>query len=368
MKKRLLCCSVLAMFVLSGCSDNAFDSENGLIGSSEAVSNKALFSSIKSNVLGQNSQNARELSESLLEVLSSFKNETDATNQAIVNATFKDLVDAYKSLEVSYIADDYNSSLEDTLRYIDAYHEGNEDITEQLERIVASKSEVSSALYRNPNKSINAIEYMLYKYEEDDNKTLSEMIKEPRRIEMLEVMVEAIKEHLSSIETFYINTTLISSNEDKSADAILNSLIDSAYKLREWRVGEAGGFTNKYKNNPSASRLEYFRSAHSAEAMIAILKTHQSLMSTASAYENYATFCISRGALNEVNLINKEIEKAIIQLQNMSENMGDDVKTSKMQNLYETLKSLDSAYKISLTAALAQTGEIEVKIIEADGD
>jgi len=357
---------VIVMMMASGCyDDNSYDAKEGLIGSTK-VSHKETFSSIQENILHVNATRVIDGCDVLLSDVISITSQEDLAN---AQESFKSLVRSMKAVEASYIAGDFNKSLIDTLRLVDIFHQGNEDIGEQLESIASSTSNVTSAMYKNSHKSINALEYMLFTYTEDDNKTFMQMQANSRRVEMLNVIVEAIQNHMLSVEAFYESSSDIQNDEEVTTDALLNVLIDSAYKLKEWRIGDPAGFTNKYKDSPDASRLEYKRSGYSAEAMISILTTHTQLMSADAEFDNFATYCISRGAKEEVDLINEHISKAMNLLESMRGTLANDLESDDMSELYRSVQALYSVYYTSLPAVFAQSGTgVNIAIIEADGD
>ena len=72
---------------------------------------------------------------------------------------FSKLVNSWKSVETFYLLGDINEDFIDTPRYIDIFHNGNENIKEQLDRAIKSKDEIRIVLFKNSLKSINALEY-----------------------------------------------------------------------------------------------------------------------------------------------------------------------------------------------------------------
>ena len=54
---------------------------------------------------------------------------------------FKNLVKSWKSVQGFYILGDLDDNYIDTPRYIDIFHEGNEDIKKQLDLILSTSEE-----------------------------------------------------------------------------------------------------------------------------------------------------------------------------------------------------------------------------------
>lgn len=202
---------------------------------------------------------------------------------------FDKLVKSWKKVQALYLAGSINEDYIDTPRYIDIFHHGNEDITKQLNRAIKSSDDASVELFRNSTKSINAIEYMLYKDEK-----LSK-----REKELLDVMFKAIKSHLMDIKTVYSNYLKSKQRSEKWGNAvIINKLIDSTYKLKEWRVGDPAGYSRKYKDNPDNKRAEYYLSKNSFSAIKAILDAHNEVIGE-KEYKNFATMALNSGAKNK---------------------------------------------------------------------
>ncbi|MDQ7060790.1 MAG: hypothetical protein Q9M43_06500 [Sulfurimonas sp.] len=76
---------------------------------------------------------------------------------------FAKLVQTFKTIESFYILGDLDDNYLDTPRYMDTFHQGNEDIKVQLDLILNSDEDLSVSLYKNSHKTINALEYILFK-------------------------------------------------------------------------------------------------------------------------------------------------------------------------------------------------------------
>ena len=353
---------VLAL-MLGGClDDNSYDGKNGLIGAVQKGTTEYFISLQKRLYILQSSE-AQEAASAMVDAADIDDEEKllEAQNR------FKVLASSIKAIEATYIAGDLNSSLIDTLRLMDIFHEGNEDITLQLEAVASNESNVSTAnlLYKNSLKSINALEYMLFKYGEDNNKTASEYALMPRRAEIVKTIANALNAHVKSIANFYATTDLFGGEEEVIVDALINRLIDSAYKLKEWRIGEPAGFTNKYKNDPDALRLEYHYSGYSYNAMVAIVKAYEALLSTSKGYENFGSYLLDRGA--DMGDIQKSMQDIITLLASLED--SNEVEGVELEELYTRVATLYDIFYNTLPSILAQNGaEIDIAIIEADGD
>ncbi|WP_404319929.1 imelysin family protein [Malaciobacter canalis] len=262
---------------------------------------------------------------------------------------FKKLVKSWKKVQAVYLAGTINEDYIDTPRYVDIFHYGNEDITVQLNRAIKSTDDAKIELFRNSTKSINAVEYMLFKDE-----TLSKRDKE-----LLDVMFEAISSHLNDIKNVYSNFLKGEERDEKWGNAaIINILIDSTYKLKEWRVGDPAGYSRKYKDNPDNKRGEYYLSKQSFAAIKAILDAHNQIIGE-QKYKNFATMAIDGGAKKQVLEVRKVLDESYKELAKLKK---DDFTNAKA--LFEALSKFHNAYYLSLIEELSVTA----KILDADGD
>lgn len=287
---------------------------------------------IADDILIKNSKNAVATAERIVK---------DLKKRDLINArgTFKDLIRDWKKVEGLYVAGELNEDLLDIPRFIDMYHQGNEDITVQLERILQRNEDLKIALYKNSHKTINALEFLLFK---------SEKIT-PRELEASLIIATTITTYLEEILESYEESREQFVNESKVANsAVINSLIDSAYKLKEWRVGDYAGLSRKHKGDPDERRKEFFLSGHSKTAILAILDLHESVIGEGN---NFSKLAIEAGAEKEVNIVRSAIKEA-------RENINDDTK------LFQSFTKLYNSYYLSLIVSL----EITSKIVDADGD
>ena len=139
---------------------------------------------------------------------------------------------------------------------------------------------------------------------------------------------------------------------------ILNTLIASSYKLKEWRIGNASGNSSKFKNDAKNERAEYFLSKNSFVAIDAILEAHKEVLLKSKNYD-FATYALEKGAaiellgiVDNINLMQEELRKL----------PKDDF--TKATNLFNSAKDIHNAYYVTLVEKLS----ITAKILDADGD
>ena len=298
--------------------------------------------SIYENILLKNSQQA---------IIDIHEIEKNIENEEVKNldSSFTSLVKSWKSVEAFYILGDLDDSYLDTPRYIDIFHQGNEDITKQLDLIIEGKDDLSISLYKNSHKTINALEYILF------TKDLSN----PRVKDIALIIAKTLEANLQEIYDGYVETKNSFIKDEVTANAMmLNSLIENSYKLKEWRVGDPAGLSRKFKNKPSNERAEYYLSKNSMVAIESILRTHLMILDT-QKYKNF-------GSMIKSYDVNEELEDAIKYLHSSlkyaKKIKNDDFGESK--KLYRSLRKLHATYYISLIGEL----KITAKILDADGD
>ena len=262
---------------------------------------------------------------------------------------FEDLLVSWKKVEALYFAGDINEDFIDTPRYIDVFHNLKENLSEQMQRAIDSKDEPRIALFKNSFKTINALEYVLYN---DDKITDRE---KALTVEILNTMIS----NLEDIKTVYKEYLAGEKKSEKWENAmIINTLIASSYRLKEWRIGDASGNSTKYKNSIDNRRAEYFLSKNSFKAIEAILEAHEEVIGNKDYY-NFASMAKEAGAGEQV----KEAQDAIAQtLKEIKKLENDDF--TKAKDLFNASKALHFAYYLSLIEELSVTA----KILDADGD
>lgn len=271
----------------------------------QSASATEVIDNITKNVLQANANNvvkeAKELDVSL---------ETKSLVKA--QAAFEEFILAWKRVQAVYIAPEVNEDVTDTPRYLDIFHHGNEDITKQLARIIKSNDALEEVLYKHSNKSVNALEYVLFTKDFDSKY-------DARRLEVARFIVASITEYLKQIQAVYNNerTLKLLKDEQWANDVLVNALIESSYKLKEWRVGDAAGLSKKYKNKPDNARAEYALSGYSTEAIEAILLTHKAIMNKEGA-EDFGDYAARSGAKEAVSKIQKALDAALVDVKKNS--------------------------------------------------
>lgn len=300
--------------------------------------------SLLNNVLISDVKVAKQGANSLLKEL-----EKKNANIEVIRSKFANLVYAWRSVDSVYIAGDMDENLLDLPRYVDIFHEGNEDIKVHMARVMTSSDEPSVALFKNSYKTINALEYILY-----STKILSQ-----RQLDLSIYIVKSIEGNLDEVLKVYEKENKKLLTDEKWANsAILNALITSSYKLAMWRIGEVLGNTKKY-NKPDAKRLEYHLSHLSLKSIEAVIDTHIKVMD--GKFENFGDMAIKNGAKDEVENIRKMLNESKTLVSTMKE---EDLTSKKGEELYQVLKKIYLGYALYMVDALS----ITAKIVEADGD
>ena len=269
--------------------------------------------------------------------------------QKDVNAqNFTNFLKSWKKVEALYFAGDINEDFADTPRYIDVFNNLKEDLNSQLKRAIESKDEPKVALFKNSFKSINALEYILF-----NDKDISK-----REKELSVVILDSIISNLEEINKVYKNY-LVSPKDEKWENAlIINTLIGSSYRLKEWRIGNASGNSSKFKNDAKNERAEYFLSQNSFAAIDAILDAHNQIVKK-NPYYDFAAFAMDKGAAIQLLVVIDKIKEMQDELKVLPK---DDF--TKANKLFNSAKDLHNAYYVSLIEQLSITG----KILDADGD
>ena len=139
---------------------------------------------------------------------------------------------------------------------------------------------------------------------------------------------------------------------------IINTLIASSYRLKEWRIGNASGNSSKFKNDAKNERAEYFLSQNSFAAIDAILDAHNQIVKK-NPYYDFAQFAMDKGAAIQLLVVIDKIKEMQDELKVLPK---DDF--TKANKLFNSAKDLHNAYYVSLIEQLSITG----KILDADGD
>ncbi len=314
-----------------------------LLISTGLLAEEKVMKAILDDVLLHNVQSASTDAKTLLADLEAKK------DLSTLKDDFKSLVVSWKKVETFYLAADFNEDSIDTPRYIDVFHNLKEDLSVQIQRVIDSKDSLDFEMYKHSFKTINALEYALYAKGFND-----------RRYDLSKIIVKNIINRLNEIEEVYVKDNKKFLSDFKwTNDVIINMLIDSSFKLRDWRVGDIAGYSRKAKGKADNKKAEYFLSANSTNAIKAILDTHKQIMD-ASTYD-FGDMLIENGLKEEVGLIRNEINNSI---ENLKYLKNENFENKDVKILYVSLDKLHRSYYSSLVNAL----EINTKILDADGD
>lgn len=347
---------ILTTLLFFGCSsDNAYDGENGLISAPlrADASLESLYESIYKNDANESYTAVQELVNSLQDLSQT----QSQTNLQTAQVKFKAFILTQKKVEAAFLADAFSDDFLDTLGYMEYFHSGkNTDMVNELDTIFKLNTALSEALYKNSNKSITSLEYALFGEDENISSIMGKM--DARRSEAALIMGEKIATYSLLIRDFYVNNESFLEDVKLSTSELINRLIDSTYKLKEWRIGEAAGLVKKYEGVVDKTKLEYYKSASSLDAIISILQTHQRIMQN-----GLGTIASNAGAQTQADAIAQTLQNTISTCQGFDASLEDSLSEERVKNLYNEINVLQQEY-----TALIASMNFTQKIIEADGD
>ncbi|HIC79182.1 MAG TPA: hypothetical protein EYP02_08350 [Sulfurovum sp.] len=356
--------STLLMF--SGCGgDNSYDG-TGLAGGGvqSSVSTAEIFKSLQTEVFAKHADGFVSSIATLKSELSKFEATQNETNLLSLQQSFLPLAKEWQSVEATYIAGDYDSSMRDLPILIDNFNQGKRDVTELLDN---SLNAGSSNLYRNDMKAIPALEYLLFGHQATATDMLKLMTEHNgTRIDAIGVTLDYLALKAQKIANFYATDTKFVGDTEKGSDVLISVMATNAIKLKDWRIGEAGGLVAKYKDKPDPKRLQYYKSRNSTEIIRTVIKTHAEVMGVQS-YENYGSFGKANGAKSEIEEIEAILNQALT-LTNGIDPIEDAIDTltvnPKVEALYDEIQKLNNTYQGAIVKAL----DITPDIISIDGD
>ena len=270
----------------------------------------------------------------------------------ISDKNFTNFIRSWKKVEAIYLAGEINSEFLDTPRYVDVFNNLKEDLNSQMQRVIDSKSDIKTALFKNSFKTVNALEYVLYS--KNSISSLSHREKELAN-EILKSIVLNLEDIKSSYEDYLKNPT--KSVQEENA-ILINTLIASSYRLKEWRVGNPAGLSSKFKNDSKNNRAEYFLSQNSFEAIDAILEAQKEIIEQ-KEYKNLNDLAKEKNALNDLKNVLNSINEAKDILKSLPK---DDFTNGK--KLFDTVSSIHDLYYITIIEKLG----LKPDILDADGD
>lgn len=361
---------ILTTLLLSSCGgDNAYDGKTGLIGGNPSASKGSILPSIQKNIL---LNNAEKLVDKLSEVQSTLNTfeQNLTTNQIIgLQNDFVEIVENWKRVEAIYVASEYDSSLRTMPISMDFFNKGkNFDVAKNVDYVLGLDGDLKILEIKKTTKTVTGLEYLLFANQAStqDMQTFINQANR-KRLELIIISVKNIYDNAILIQSFYKNDVKFIANEEDTLNILVNTLVQSTFDLRELRIGEAAGFIFKTKDDPKASRLEYFRSKKSLEAITAILEAHNQIMGV-QPFDNLGSFASSNGAGVVIEKIRANITNAISIINEFTNPIQDNIAPlavdAKVKRLYDEITDLQKNYFESLINALKLTADI----IEADGD
>ena len=347
----------LLTFAFVGCGgDNKYNGVDGLIDPSTSSSSlDTEVQSLYENIILQDSQSAYSQSLTLLSAIEDLNSSVDEAHLQVARDEFKKLILSYKRVESAYVAGYNSDDMRDVADfYIEQFIKGSksQDIKGDLDLVFAGNKQIVV----NALKGITALQYTLFGEVEslaDINAKMNQ-----NRLNAAMLMANNIENQFKAIRDYYQNDTKFLSSSDDAISALLNVLVDNSFRLRESRIGDAAGFTTKYKNNPSNTRLEYYYSTYSLNTIIEILNTHKSIMEN-----GLKAIAVSGNAASEAEAILTAIDEALLLCSSYGGSLESNLADAKTQELYDTAKTLQNNY-----TALINGLNFTQDIVEADGD
>src|SRR5574344_2143676 len=254
----------------------------------------------------------------------------------------------WKKTEAVYLAGSIDEDYLDTPRYIDVFNNLNEDLNAQMRRVIDGNLDIKKALFKNLFKTINALEYLLY-----SSKELNDRKKEIGR-EILNSIIKNLEDIKTVYETYLKNPII----KDDDNGKLVNTLVASSYRLKEWRIGNPAGFSTKYKNDTKNSRAEYFLSQNSFEAIDSILDAQKEMIAN-EGYINLLNLAKEKNATNELEAVIAKIDEAKKELKSLPK---DDFTNAK--KLFDLTSQIHDLYYITIIDKLG----LKAEILDADGD
>jgi hypothetical protein len=317
------------------------------------VSAEEFLTEIKKNVFLENAEQAHRLLTAIYSDIRIYGSEKNSQSLSKARLNFVQLVGHWKAIEVVYIAGSLDEDMIDHPRFIDHYHQGNVPVSQILEKILQSDRDLKKAMFKSSSKGINALEFLLF----------DELPDSKRRWRAALISVQHISDWLSQIHRFYQSDKSFVQGQAKSVEMLINALIDSSYCLSNWRIGEPAGRVAKYRDQPSAARLEYRVSGLSLTAIHSILDTHYQVFEIGQDTGYFSETGRTEG-LSEVRFVMTKIEQALAASQTVSNEPKLDVESVEFIDLFNRVEALHKAYYFLLLDALKLQG----KIVDADGD
>jgi predicted lipoprotein len=238
--------------------------------------------------------------------------------------------------------------------YLEHFIKGSksQDIPGDLDRVFNG----TGSLSKNSSKGITAMEYTLFGHQESLSDLAAKMNTE--RLAAAVTIAGTIATNLKSVRDYYLDDTSFLENNDEAISALLNVLVDNVYKLKEIRIGDPAGYTAGYLDDPDSTRLEYYKSLYSLDAVKAILAAHKSIMDN-----GLSDIAEAGNAASEAEAIVAVIDEAIAICDSYEGPLEHNLDTLETEALYNAANLLQNNY-----TALINALNFTQDIIEADGD
>lgn len=276
-------------------------------------------------------------------------NSAKKLQENINSANFTEFLQDWKRVEANYLAGEINSDYLDTPRYIDVFNNLKEDLNSQMQRVIDSQTDVKKALFKNSFKTVNALEYVIFSSKELDSRK-KEIVKE-----ILTSIISKLEEIKEVYET-YLKSGVPNELEDNAK--LINTLVASSYRLKEWRIGNPAGLSSKYKNDAKNSRAEYFLSQNSFLAIDAILDAQKEMIANQN-YINLLNLAKNKNAVSDLEAVVLKIDEAKKELKGLPQ---DDFTNAK--KLFDLSAQIHDLYYITIIEKLG----LKPEILDADGD
>lgn len=350
--------SLLLTFGFVGCGDdNSYDGVNGLLtsgGANQSDINTSILKIYQDVILADVNASYRKS----LTLIQSVKdlNETNSSATLLsAQVVFKELALSYKRVESAYLAGRESNDMRDIADfYLEQFifNSKGDTLFTDLDKIFNG----IGSLYKNSHKGITALEYTLF----DRNVSDSDMLVKMNiiRRESAITIAQTISLNLKKVQEYYLTKSTFLKDNDKAISLVLNQLVDNAYKLKEKRIGDAGGFTLKFKDNPDATRLEYYKSVNSLASIKEILLTHKSIMQN-----GLSDIAALGNASSEAEAILSKIDEALAICNSYSGSLESNIASAKTRELFDAAAYLQNNY-----TALINGLNFEQDLLEADGD
>jgi len=345
---------IAAAMLLIGCGgDNAYDGEEGLISGSTAGTTTQLLTQINAAVLVSDSNAALQKVMDAEAAIAALQAEQNSVNLAAAQSSATALFVAWKKVEAIYVADKYDDAMIDIPGLIDYFNQGNTDIPAKLDTIFAGSSSLQGQLYQSSTQSVTALEYTLFGRQEGADVNMTQ-----RRADAAGIMIDYLQGYLQTIADFYAGSDAFVDSGEEAVGVLINQLIDSAYKLKESRLGDGAGFTSGYKDDPDATRFEYDHSLGSLGGMRAILQAQLSTMQ-----QGLSQIAAANAAGSEAEAVVVLLQDALAQIDAFGAPIETDPASARSRTLYNSVNAILTGY-----TALINALNFKQDIVESDGD